>query len=91
MLHTKQEVTDTEYYSKAADYWENVTPSINGMLGQQLVRAECVRCPWALLQNEVSTIFGTIFLSFLCHILFSQKGSHKKIRFGVKKIIGPPP
>ena len=62
MLHTKQEVTDTEYYSKAADYWENVTPIINGMLGQQLVRAECVRCPWALLRNEVSTIFGIIFL-----------------------------
>ena len=32
---TKQEGTDTEYYSKAADYWENVTPTINGMLGQQ--------------------------------------------------------
>ena len=31
---TKQEGTDTEYYSKAADYWENVTPTINGMLGQ---------------------------------------------------------
>eukprot|EP00090_Calanus_glacialis_P032858 TRINITY_DN5442_c0_g1_i1.p1 TRINITY_DN5442_c0_g1~~TRINITY_DN5442_c0_g1_i1.p1 ORF type:complete len:241 (-),score=78.59 TRINITY_DN5442_c0_g1_i1:81-803(-) len=30
---TKQEGTDTEYYSKAADYWENVTPTINGMLG----------------------------------------------------------
>ena len=27
-----------------------------------LVRAECVRCPWALLRNEVSTIFGIIFL-----------------------------
>ena len=27
-----------------------------------LVRAECVRCPWALLWNQVSTIFGIIFL-----------------------------
>ena len=27
-----------------------------------LVRAECVRCPWAFLRNEVSTIFGIIFL-----------------------------
>ena len=25
-----------------------------------LVRAECVRCPWALLRNEVSTVFGII-------------------------------
>ena len=30
-----------------------------------LVRAECVRCSWVLLRNEVSTIFGIIFLSFL--------------------------
>ena len=29
-----------------------------------LVRVECVRCPWALLRNEVSTIFGIIFLLF---------------------------
>jgi hypothetical protein len=27
----------------------------------KLVRAECVRCPWVLLQNEGSTIFGIIF------------------------------
>jgi hypothetical protein len=32
-------------------------------LWQVLVRVECVRCPWALLQNKVSTIFGIIFLS----------------------------
>jgi hypothetical protein len=24
----------------------------------ELVRAECVHCPWALLRNKVSTIFG---------------------------------
>ena len=29
-----------------------------------LVRAEWVRCPWALLRNKVSTIFGFIFLLF---------------------------
>ena len=32
-VETKHEGTDTEYYTKAADYWENVTPTINGMLG----------------------------------------------------------
>lgn len=25
--------SNTEYYSKAADYWQNVTPTIDGMLG----------------------------------------------------------
>jgi len=29
----KQEGTETEYYSKAADYWQSVTPTIDGMLG----------------------------------------------------------
>ena len=32
-VSTKQEGTDTAYYSKAADYWQNVTPTIDGMLG----------------------------------------------------------
>jgi len=32
-VESKHEGTDTEYYTKAADYWENVTPTINGMLG----------------------------------------------------------
>ena len=34
-VSTKHEGTDTEYYSKAADYWENVTPTTNGMLGRK--------------------------------------------------------
>ena len=25
--------SNTEYYNKAADYWQNVTPTIDGMLG----------------------------------------------------------
>jgi len=29
----KQEGTDIPYYNKAADYWQNVTPTIDGMLG----------------------------------------------------------
>ena len=33
-----------------------------------LVRAECVRCPRALLRNEVSTIFGIIFLLFFLSV-----------------------
>jgi len=32
-LDTKHEGTDTEYYSKAADYWANVPTTIDGMLG----------------------------------------------------------
>ena len=27
------EGTDTQYYSKAKDYWGGVTPTIDGMLG----------------------------------------------------------
>ena len=26
--------SNTEYYNKAADYWQSVTPTINGMLGK---------------------------------------------------------
>ena len=33
-LHTRLEGTDTEHYNKAADYWQSVTPTINGMLGE---------------------------------------------------------
>ena len=33
-VSTKNEGTDTDYYNKAADYWEKVTPTINGMLGK---------------------------------------------------------
>ena len=36
-----------------------------------LVRAECVRCPLAYLQNEVSTIF-VIILHFLIFLLLYQ-------------------
>ena len=33
---------------------------------EELVRAECVRCPWLLAQTKVATIFGKlIFLLFL--------------------------
>jgi hypothetical protein len=32
--------------------------------GEILTRAECVRCPWALLRNEVSTINGVFFSIF---------------------------
>ena len=61
--------------------------------------------PQALQRNVMSTIFGIIFLSssFLCHILFSQKGlsqgyeilhgalSHKKNKIWGKQKIGGPP
>jgi len=30
---TRNEGTDTQYYNKAADYWQGVTPTIDGMLG----------------------------------------------------------
>ena len=33
-LSTRLEGTDTEHYNKAADYWQSVTPTINGMLGE---------------------------------------------------------
>jgi len=32
-VSTKHEGTDTQYYNKAADYWQGVTPTIDGMLG----------------------------------------------------------
>ena len=31
---TRNEGTDTQYYNKAADYWQGVTPTIDGMLGR---------------------------------------------------------
>ena len=33
-LSTRLEGTDTDHYNKAADYWQSVTPTINGMLGE---------------------------------------------------------
>ena len=33
-LSTRLEGTDTAHYNKAADYWQSVTPTINGMLGE---------------------------------------------------------
>ena len=33
-VDSRNEGTDTQYYSKAADYWQNVTPTIDGMLGE---------------------------------------------------------
>jgi len=32
-ISEKCDETNTEYYSRAADYWQNVTPTIDGMLG----------------------------------------------------------
>jgi len=32
-VEDRQDGTDIEYYNKAADYWQNVTPTIDGMLG----------------------------------------------------------
>ena len=34
-VETRLEGTDTQYYSKAADYWAEVTPTIEGMLGRK--------------------------------------------------------
>ena len=36
-LSTRLEGTDTEHYNKAADYWQSVTPTINGMLGEMAI------------------------------------------------------
>ena len=57
----------------------------------KMVRAKCVRCPKALLQ-ERSVHYFRVYFSFFSffpgHILFSQKGfkASKKLRFGVKQI-----
>jgi hypothetical protein len=51
----------------------------------KLVRAECVRLPWALLRNEVSTING-VFLSLFSLSLFSLSPDVSFLREGV--IIG---
>ena len=44
----------------------------------KLVRAKCLRRPWALQRNEVSTIFGIIFL-----LSFFLSGSHTFLPEGV--------
>jgi hypothetical protein len=51
-------------------------------LDHLLARAECVRCPWALLRNEVSTINGVFFSLFsLLTLLFSQKSYRRVPKF----------
>ena len=51
----------------------------------KLVRAECVCCPWALLRNEVSTIFVIILLFFsffFCATYFSpRRGCPRIMKF----------
>jgi len=40
-LSTRLEGTDTAHYNKAADYWQSVTPTINGMLGGFAKISQC--------------------------------------------------
>ena len=49
----------------------------------KLVRVECVRCPWAFLRNEVSTIFGIIFLflSFFATYFSPRRGCPRVMTF----------
>ena len=56
-LSTRLEGTDTEHYNKAADYWQSVTPTINGMLGEMMKWSPVTTCPantqrryWVLLK-----------------------------------------
>ena len=70
----------------------------NVLICEILARAECVRYPWALLWNEVSTINGVFFslslllspdITFLPEILHGVS-TQKKIKiFGEKKFGGP--
>ena len=68
-VETRLEGTDTQYYSKAADYWAEVTPTIEGMLGRK----------WQLKQGgiQVDHRLQNIFSDFVISIL--TRSSHRSI------------
>jgi hypothetical protein len=51
------------------------------IVSTKLARAECVRCPWALLRNEVSTINGVFSLFSLLMLLFPRRGYRRVPKF----------
>ena len=67
----------THIYAFLKEISRAVKLTMNGMedIFLILVRAECVRCPWAAGINVVATLHGIIFLLsfFLSPLLFYQK------------------
>ena len=54
-LSTRLEGTDTEHYNKAADYWQSVTPTINGMLGEITILKSYAFTIWQTVNDDLES------------------------------------